>query len=234
MHRRLSVLRGVARGLLAVAATALLSSCINLDADLTIGGDALASGTYEVEVAKQIAALLGVSEPEDLKDRLLEGEGGILPKGNSVEVSERGEFFVMTVKFDDVPLTEEGMTAEVLDDGRVRFEFANEATDDEEIAGFDFTGTIDMRVSMPGAIVETEGFDVVDDDTVEYSGPVTEAVTLSVVGESGGGSGGGFPVVPVIVALAVIALVVVVVVRRRGKSGDASTSMPEPPAVAPE
>ena len=228
------MLRHSIRGLLAIAAATLLSACINLDADLTIDGDALASGTYQVEVAKQVAALLGVSEPEDLKDRLLEGEGGILPKGNSVDVSERGEFYVMTVTFTDVPLTEEGMTAEVLDDGRVRFEFVNEAADDEEIAGFDFTGTIDMRVSMPGAIVESAGFDVVDDDTVEYSGPVTEAVTLSVVSESGGGAGGGFPVVPIIVALAVIVLVVVVVARRRGKSGDASTSMPEPPTVAPE
>lgn len=234
MRRQLTVLRRSIPGLVAIAATTLLSACINLDADLTIDGDALATGTYEVEVAKQVAALLGVSEPEDLKDRLLEGEGGILPKGNSVEVTERGEFFVMTVTFADVALTEDGMTAEVLDDGRVQFEFVNEATDDEEIAGFDFTGTIDMRVSMPGTIVESAGFDVVDDDTVEYSGPVTDAVTLRVVSESGGGAGGGFPVVPVVVALAVIGLVVLVAVRRRGKSGDASTSMPEPPTVAPE
>ena len=230
----MTVLRHSIRGLFAIAAVTLLSACINLDADLTIDGDALASGTYEVEVAKQVAALLGVSEPEDLKDRLLEGEGGILPKGNSVEVTERGEFFVMTVTFTDVPLTEEGMTAEVLDGGRVRFEFVNEATDDEEIAGFDFTGTIDMRVSMPGTIVESAGFDVVDDDTVEYSGPVTEAVTLSVVSESGGGAGDGFPVLPVVVPLAIIVFAAIFVARRRGKSGDASTSMPEPPTVAPE
>lgn len=228
------MLRHSIRGLLAVAAATLLSACINLDADLTIDGDALASGTYEVEVAKQVAALLGVSEPEDLKDRLLEGEGGILPKGNSVDVSERGEFYVMTVTFTDVPLTEDGMTAEVLDDGRVRFEFVNEAADDEEIAGFDFTGTIDMRVSMPGTIVESTGFDVVDDDTVEYSGPVTEAVTLSVVSESGGGAGDGFPVLPVVVPLAIFVFAAIFVARRRGKSGDASTSMPEPPTVAPE
>lgn len=235
MHRRVTVLRRSVRGLLAIAATTLLAACINLDADLTIDSDALASGTYEVEVAKQVAALLGVSEPEDLKDRLLEGEGGILPKGNSVEVTERGEFYVMTVTFTDVPLTEEGMTAEVLDDGRVRFEFVNEATDDEEIAGFDFTGTIEMRVTMPGAIVESAGFDVVGDDTVEYSGPVTEAVTLSVVSESGGGTEGGIPVAPVVVvALAAVVLAVVVVARRRGKTGDTTMTMPEPPTVAPE
>lgn len=234
MRGRLTVRQGSIRILLAAAAAALLSSCINLDADLTIDGDALASGTYEVEVAKQVAALLGVSEPEDLRDRLLEGEGGILPKGNSVEVSERGEFYVMTVNFDDVPLTEDGMTAEVLDDGRVRFEFVNEATDDDEFAGFDFAGTIDMRVSMPGPIVESEGFDVVDDDTVEYSGSVTDAVTLTVVSESRGGDDGRFPVIPLSIALIAVVVVVAVVARRRRAGRDTAPPMPEPPTVAPE
>lgn len=214
------------------ACAALVSSCLNLDADLTINGEALASGSYEVEVAKQVAALLGVSEPEDLKDRLLEGEGGILPKGNSVEVEERGEFYVMTVTMKDVPLTEEGMTAEVLDDGRVRFEFVNEES--EETSGFDagLTGTIDMRITMPGAIVESEGFDVVDDLTVEYSGPVTEAAVLSVVSEAGSASGGGFPLIPVAVVIVLGAIAVIVMTRR--KKSAPNTAMPEPPAVAPE
>ena len=210
----------------------LLSSCLNLDADLTINSEALASGTYEVEVAKQAAALLGVSEPDDLKERLLEGEGGILPKGNSVEVEERGEFYVMTVTMNDVALTEEGMIAEVLEDGRVRFEFVNEESDDT--SGFDagLTGIIDMRVTMPGPILESEGFDEVDDVTVEYSGPVTEAVVLSVVSEAGTGGGSGFPFLPIAAVVVVGALAVIVLTRR--KKSAPNTSMPEPPAVAPE
>ena len=221
------------RVLVIAASAALLSSCINLDADLTINGDALASGTYEVEVAKQAAALLGVSEPEDLKERLVEGEGGILPKGNSVEVGERGEFYVMKVTLKDAPLTEEGMLAEVLDDGRVRFEFINEQSE-EDASGFDagLTGTIDMRVTMPGAILESEGFDVVDDKTVEYSGPINEAVVLMVISEAGTGSSGGFPVLP-IALVALLAVVIVIVMTRRKKSSTSET-MPEPPAVAPE
>ncbi len=220
------------RVVMVAACAVLLSSCINLDADLVINSEALASGSYEVEVAKQAAALLGVSEPDDLKDRLLEGEGGILPKGNSVEVGERGEFYVMTVTMKDVPLTEEGMMAEVLEDGRVRFEFVNEESDDA--VGFEagLTGTIDMRITMPGPITDSDGFDVVDDVTVEYSGPITEAVVLSVVSEAGSGGGGGLPVLPIAV-LIVLAAIVVIVMTRRKKSAP-NTSMPEPPAVAPE
>jgi hypothetical protein len=223
------------RGVLGAAMVALLTSCVNLDADLTIGADALASGTYEVEIAKQAASLLGVSKPEDLKNRLLEGEGGILPKGNSVEVSERGEFFVMKVTLKDVPLTEEGMKAELQDDGRVRFAFVNEASDDDEFSGFGMTGTIDMRVTMPGAIIESAGFEVVDEFTVTYSGPVNEAVELTVLSEStGGGGGGGLPVLPVAIVLIAAAVIIVGVVRSRGSSRGSSSAMPETPTVAPE
>lgn len=217
-----------------IAASAVLfASCLNLDADLSINGEGLASGTYEVEVAKQAAALLGVSEPEDLKDRLLEGEGGILPKGNSVEVGERGEFYVMTVTMKDVPLTEEGMKAEVLEDGRVRFEFVNEESEDDMSFDAGLAGTIDMRITMPGAIVESAGFEVVDDTTVEYSGPVTEAVVLTVVSEVSTSGGGGFPVLPVAI-IVVLVIVIAVVVMTRRKRSTPSAQMPEPPAVAPE
>ena len=200
---------------------ALLTSCISLDVRLEIDREALATGTYEVSVTKEAAGLLGVNSPEDLERRLTEGEGGILPEGNSVEVGEKDGSYTMKVTLTTVPLTEDGLIAEVLDDGNVRFEFKNEATE-EEAGSFGITnnGTIDMNVTMPGKVIEHEGFELVNERTLSYSGDVSEAVVLSATSESGGS--GDSSMVPLIVLGVIAALVVISLIRNRKRSGEGS------------
>lgn len=204
-----------------------LSSCINLDVDVTIDRDALATGSYEVRVSKEAAALVGVSSPEDLERQLVDGDGGILPKGNRIEVGERDGFYTLKATLASVPLTEDGFSAEKLQSGNVRFEFRNDVSEEEaESFGASSVGSISLRVVMPGKIVDSDGFEIRGERVVEYSGPVSESVVLFVESESG--SAGGSWQVPLIVVGVIAGIVAIGLFRnRRRTNGSPSIETPQ-------
>lgn len=204
-----------------------LTSCINLDVDVTIDGDGLATGSYEVRVSKEAAALVGVSSPEDLERQLVEGEGGILPKGNRIEVGERDGFYTLKATLAAVPLTEDGFRAVKLESDNVRFEFRNDVSEEEaESFGASSVGTITLRVVMPGKIVASDGFEIRGERVVDYSGAVSEPVVLFVESESGA-AGGSWPVM--LIVAGVIAGIISIGLIRNGKrsSGSPSTDTPQ-------
>lgn len=135
----------------------LLAGCVNLDVDLALNSKAEATGTYELTMAKTVASLLGVTKAEDLKRAVLDNSEFNLPAGNSVDVRDAGMSYVMTVTVKDLKLEDTDLKAEVLGDGNIRFTFKNEGTEPSS-DGFDLgmdTGSIKLRITFPGPIVET-------------------------------------------------------------------------------
>jgi len=57
----------------------LLSGCFNIDAKITLDSKALASGTYKIEVTKEVAALVGITSAQALEDMLLKDQDSPMP-----------------------------------------------------------------------------------------------------------------------------------------------------------
>ncbi|TRZ72809.1 MAG: hypothetical protein D4R95_04570 [Actinobacteria bacterium] len=87
----------------------ILSGCLNISADISLNAKAEASGSYTVDIPKQVAAMMGITSAGSLESTLLESEDFNLPRGNSVDVKETDTSYVMTVKLMNAPLTEDDM-----------------------------------------------------------------------------------------------------------------------------
>jgi len=133
----------------------ILSGCLNISADISLNAKAEATGSFTIDVPKQVAAMMGITSADSLESTLLESENFKFPRGNSVEVNETDASYVMTVKMINALLTEDEMKADVLPDGRIKFTFGNKGSTDT--GGMDLgikMGSISVKVVFPGDLVE--------------------------------------------------------------------------------
>jgi hypothetical protein len=226
--------RRLSRLLFGAGIVVLLAGCVDLDVDLSLSSSAEATGTYELTMAKAVASFLGVTKTEDLKKAVLDNPEFNLPAGNSVDVRDAGLSYVMTVTVKDLKLDDADLQAEVLGDGNIRFTFKNEGTEPSE-DGFDLgmdTGSIKLRITFPGPIVETgPQFTKESDRVATLDIALDEPSHTFVVSEPG--SGGGTSPMVLIVIVGVVALLVIagVVQAKRGKKKDAGSPGDLPPPV---
>lgn len=210
MSRNLGV-----RGAVVALSTVALAGCFDVSAVISVAADATASGTYEIALDREIADAAGIGSLEDFERSASEGTVD-LPEGATLSFREDDRAYVMTAMFTGVPLQEDDLTAEVLDDGRVRLTFRNLGSADE---GGDLglaDGSLSMTVTMPGRIDMVDGFEQLDSDTVRWSGSLTDTVNALVISDPGGsGSSDGPPVLPVVLGGVIVAAVAVGLVRER-------------------
>jgi len=199
----------------------LLSSCISLDADITLNGDAMATGTMKIEMAKQLAVLAGVTSKEGLESLLLENGTIALPEGQPATVSETDTSYIMSVKLVNTPLTDDGLKAEKLANGQVKFTFKNEGADNLNSGFGDFTGTIKITIAFPGSITDASPeFVKVDDRTVMLEASSSDPLDVYVVSnveKSSSISVGGtsVPLIPLVLGLIILSAIAIGIVRQR-------------------
>jgi len=172
----------------------VLSGCLNINAEISLNGRAEASGSFTIDVPKQVAAMMGITSAESLESTLLESEDLNLPRGNSVDVKETDTSYVMTVTMINAPLTEDEMKAEVLPDGRIKFTFGNEGSIDTSGMDLGITmGSISVKVVFPGNLVEVSPeFTNVNGKTITLKVALDENVEAYAISEPGnGGKSGG-------------------------------------------
>lgn len=229
-----SHVRRVSRLLVSAGVVFVLGGCVNLDVDLSLNSKAEATGTYELTIAKTVASFLGVTKAEDLKKAVLDNSEFNLPAGNSVDVRDAGMSYVMTVSVKDLKLEDADLKSEVQGDGNIRFTFKNEGSEPSS-DGFDLgmdTGSIKLRVTFPGPIIETgPQFSKESDRVATLEISLDEPADTFVVSEPGSG-GSSSPVAQVLIAGVVVLLAVAGVVQaKRGKKKDAGGSGDLPPPV---
>lgn len=218
--------KSIAAGVVVLLAF-VLSSCISLDADISLNGDALATGTMKIEMSKQIALLGGITSKEAFEEQIASSNGVALPEGQSVTVSENDTSYIMSVKLENSPLTDDGLKAEKLADGTVKFTFKNEGTDSSLSGLGDDTGKIELTVKFPGSVTDSSPeFVQVDDQTLKLEasfGDPLDVYAVSTVDESGSSS---TPVVPIVLGLVILSAIAIGLVRQR----KAKSPLPPPHA----
>lgn len=171
-------------GLVALMST--LVSCMSVEADLSLDDQARASGTYVVRIDKSVAALLGIGNARDLEDALFSDDEIPLPRGNSVDVIDRGTQFELTIALRRVPLDDEDLRATRQQDGRVRFEFRNSSSSESGDLLEATAGEITLHLTFPGPIVESGAqVERLDATTARISIGLNEAINTFVVSETG-------------------------------------------------
>ena len=200
----------------------VLSGCLNISADISLNAKAEASGSFTIDVPKQVAVMMGIMSAESLESTLLESEDLKFPRGNSVDVKETDTSYVMTVKMINAPLTEDEMRAEVLPDGRIKFTFGNKGSIDTSGMDLGITmGSISVKVVFPGDLVEVSPeFTKVNGKTITLKVALDENVEAYAISEPGSGSNSSDKIVIIIVVAIVAASILAGLVRKRAKNSE--------------
>ena len=200
----------------------VLSGCLNVSADISLNAKAEATGSYTVDIPKQVAAMMGITSAESLEGTLLESKDLNLPRGNSVDVKETDTSYVMTVKLMNAPLTEDEMKAEVLPDGRIKFTFGNEGSTDT--GGMDLgvtMGSISVKVVFPGDLVEVSPeFTKVNSKTITLKVALDKNVKVYAISEPGTDGSSNVKIAIAIFLAIVAASVLAELVRKRAKKSE--------------
>lgn len=213
---------GLARLAVLLAGIVLsLSGCISVDVRLTLDSQALATGTYRIEMTKQVATLAGITSAQSLEDAMSNDQDSPLPKGSSVEVKETDSAYAITVSIKDAPLTDDEMMAEVLPDGRIKFSFRQEGAPDSSSSDLGIpVGSVKFEVRFPGKVVEASPeFSKVGNNAVSLSTTLDKSFDLYAIGEAhGSGSSSSFPTVPIVIAAVLLLAIGIGLVRNRGSA----------------
>lgn len=209
-----------------------LSACIKVDADLTVNADATGSGTFALEVQKEAAQFLGISDLSSFQSQLTEGElssSGIGEFG-TCEASESDTGFVYSCSFSDMAFTaEDGLwTVNKVDDSIV-FHLANKGQSDTEgsdataLLGDSGFGDITIDVTFPGPITALtgSGAEKTSDTSATIKGTMTDNLDVTITSEASSGGFSPAALLTVLIGLAVLALIVIVIIvllmrRRKG------------------
>lgn len=202
-----------------------LSGCLRMDAELDVGADARATGSFTLEVAEQAAGLMGLTSGEDLASQVSSGEigGAGADSGLTCEPLDRSGAIAVTCTFADAAFDDpDGIwSIKRVGDTVVLTVTGGDnagADDPSMLQGLSSDG-VTITARMPGPILSIDGDKAtkVDDQTVRVRASIFDTFTVTVTSQAG--SSGPAPwLVAALGALlvAVIAVVVVVVVRRRG------------------
>jgi hypothetical protein len=188
---------------------------MDVSAVITVAPDATATGTYEVALDREIAGAAGIDSLDEFESSVAEGDMG-LPDGASLSFREEDSAYVMSAAFTGIPLQEDDLAAEVLEDGRVRMTFRNLGSADEGGTMGLADGSLSITVTMPGRIDAVDGFEQLDEDTVTWSGSLTDSVNALVISDPAEtGSSDGMPVLPIVLGGVLVAAIAIGLMRQR-------------------
>ena len=245
---------------LAAATVLLLTGCVKLDVDLTVGDNDTVSGTYILGIDRSLLQLTG-QDADSLYQQLSSGfDTSTLPEGTTATASkyDQGDFVGAEVKIEHLPIaslnTLGGDTAQSTSS---QFTLTHEgdlyqfhATLDTSSASAgaspisvpdSVTASAEIRIKMtfPGEVTETNG--TKDGTSVTWEPKLGAAADLTATAkDSGGATGGGggsnawLVVLAIVAGLAVVAIIVVyLVARSRREHAPPPPGPVEPPGPPP-
>jgi hypothetical protein len=138
----------------------LLTSCINGTIDIKLNEKALATGTFHLEINKQLGAMMGMTSTKTALATLTKESG--LPKDAKTKVTENDDSYLFDVEIKEVPLEDSSATAKVLPNGNIEFHYVTVVEEpsadesDPDLSGL-AQSRIEYKVQMPGKILQVSG-----------------------------------------------------------------------------
>jgi hypothetical protein len=242
--------------LLAGATLLLLTGCVKLDVDLTVGSDDKVSGTYVIGIDKSLLQFTG-QDGDALYDEITRDfDPTDVPAGATVstEKYEDDTFVGARIKVENVPISEvNDVGAGATDAGSNDFTVTHEGdvykfhatidTSSDQASSISVpdsvTSSAEIRIKMtfPGEVTETNGNK--DGSSVTWQPQLGQPAELTATAKDsgGGGSGGGgsntwLIVLAIVLGLAVVAALLVFLLTR-GRKGTPPPRVEEPVPTGP-
>ena len=241
------------------AALVLLTGCVKLDVDLTVGDNDTVSGTYIVAVDRSVLQLTGQDADQLYNQLASDFDTADLPEGASADIEkyDQDNFVGAEITVKDVPISEinnlggtpaadSTSTFTLTHDGdlyhfRAVIDTSSSAAGESPISVPDqVTNSAELRVKMtfPGEVTETNGAksgtSVTWEPKLGTTADLTATANDSGGSSGGGGGGGGNRVLVIIAVIAGLALVAVVLISLLARSRrETAPPPPEPPSGPP-
>jgi hypothetical protein len=158
--------------LLTVGLVMLLAGCMNLTANVNVGADNTITGSIDMAVSKELAAVAGITTPEQLKQQMT--EGGEVPAGMTVTTSADDKSLIMTLT-GDLSQTEGLFTATSKGNVQTFTVTNNQDANNQDASAFptaDYKLTVTANFTGTVTNATEEYATLVDANTVRFSGPV--------------------------------------------------------------
>lgn len=163
----------------ATALLVALTSCVNVDAKMSLNAKAEATGQMRLAMAKQAASMVGITDLESFKSQMQQESAGKAPPEASMSYEESADAYAVVAEFRNMRLTDSGMSATALNN-TIEFKYFNKGTEgDTGGLGEMNLGAMKLEVSFPGKLLKVTGAKKVDGNTIRYSGPLTRTVTIT-------------------------------------------------------
>ena len=239
--RRTSIVASIA-----ALAMVTLSGCINVTYSLNVNPDATLSGKVQLAISKQAAQLLGVTDANDLNEKMKSGQlGDESPTGAAKDctASEDATNFILDCTFANAQASELNQDWTLTSDGdtgtfhAVLGDSSSDATAQipglDQLPGTD-AGGYELTLTYPGPISSVTGDRAVKTgpNTVTVKGTLDQKLDVTVVGSLSGGSTSMLWIYLLLGVLALGAIAILVFVLRAGSRSSAADEQPALDAAA--
>ena len=227
--RRTSFFAGVA-----AFALVTLSGCINVTYTLSVNPDATLSGKVQLAVTKQAASILGITDANDLNEKMKSGQLSDETPSKAVDnctASEDATNLILNCTLNNAQASDlnEDWTMTVNGDTATFHAVLGDSSSAESagLPGFS-TGGYDLTLTYPGPISSVTGDRAVKTgpNTVTVKGALDEPLDITVVGSLSSGSSSMLWIYLLLGVLAIIAIAVLVFVLRAGSRGSKADDQP--------
>jgi hypothetical protein len=205
-----------------------LSGCVNVTYTLSVNPDASLSGKVQLAVTKQAASILGITDANDLNEKMKSGQLSDETPSKAVDdctASEDATNLILNCTLDNAQASDlnEAWTMKVNGDTATFHAVLGDSTSAESagLPGFS-TGGYDLTLTYPGPISSVTGDRAVKSgpNTVTVKGTLDQPLDITVVGSlSSSGSSSMLWIYVLLGALAVLAIAVLIFVLRTGSRG---------------
>jgi hypothetical protein len=233
-RRSLTRTFGIATG--GAAALLALTGCLSISADMSINADATGSGTFAINLQKQAAKLMGMTDLESFKSGLNQdttpGAGDMIQNAKC-EPSETAEDFVLTCTYSNAEFTKPDQlwTIKKAND-QIVFQMKNapsagaDAGQLTDLLGGGSLGDVTVNVTFPGPIQSLTGAGATktSDTTATVKGSMTDSYDVTITSATSSGPPIGM-IIGIVVGLLLLAAIVVgliLLLVGRGKKRDAA------------
>jgi hypothetical protein len=238
---------------LAIAALLLLTSCVKLDVDLTVGTNDKVSGTYIVAIDRSLLQFTGQDADSIYQQFSGQFDSANLPEGATAQTEkyDEGDFVGAKITLDNLPIDSlgrlnGGSDQTASDDfslthanGLFQFHATIDTSDSDTSVSVpeSVTANAEIRIKMtfPGEVTDTngtkDGTSVTWEPKLGQSAELTATAKDSGGASSGGGSNGWLIALAIVAGLAVVVVVVIFLVAkgRREQAPPPPTPPPGPP-----
>lgn len=224
----------------AVPIAMVLSGCLSVTTTMAVNSDATASGEFSIAVAREPAALLGISSADALNGALGESGQADFAASSDCVASEDDTFLRLTCPFENQAFNDPTDWLQVQREGDSILIAVRNEGQQEDLIDMPL-GTLTFEVQTPGPIRSITGAYATQtaDNAARVSASMSDKIDVLITSDATGSASLAW--LPIAIGLAILVMLIAIVVllvlllkrRRPAPQGTQAPAASSPDVVAP-